>query len=250
MRAVLFDLDGTLVDPAGGITGGIAYALTSVGLPVPAEDELNAMVGPKLSDALLSHTSAGIDQVPAIIDAYRIWYRDRGIAMGRPYPGIASLLESLCAAGVPLAVATQKPQTLASTVLAAHGLLRYFPVVRGSSDDETLLPGDPDYRNGKTEIIAGALVALGTQEAIMVGDRSHDVAGATANGIDTLGVGWGYGAPGELEAAGATAVLENADALGAALRRYLEAPVPRGAVAGRQVAASRAEKTEAPRGAL
>ncbi|MFI5084755.1 MAG: HAD hydrolase-like protein [Actinomycetales bacterium] len=222
MRAVLFDLDGTLVDPAGGITGGVAYALAATGIPVPDDAELAAMVGPKLSDSLLARTGTSPGQVPAVIAAYRDWYRDHGIAMGRPYPGIVELLTDLRRSGVPLGVATQKPQTLAGTVLAAQGLDGFFGVVAGSSDDETLLPGDAGYRNGKTEIIADALARLGCAGAVMVGDRSHDVAGALANGIDCLGAGWGFGAPGELAAAGAAAVVAAPGGLAGALAPYLE----------------------------
>lgn len=214
--AVLFDLDGTLVDPAGGITGGVSHALQAMGLAVPADEVLASMIGPKLSDSLSGMTDAADHQIPELIAIYRQWYVDHGIAMSRVYPGVAELLATLKKASVPLAVATQKPQRLARTVLAHHGLDGFFEVIAGSSDDETLMPGDPGYRSGKTEIIASALAALaegrgaGASAPVMVGDRHQDVRGAAANSLDCIGVAWGFAPDGELEAAGATAVVHSA----------------------------------------
>jgi phosphoglycolate phosphatase len=211
--AALFDLDGTLIDPAGGITEGIAHALQSLGLAVPSDAALAGMVGPKLSDSLLGRTDATAEQVPELISIYRQWYLEHGIAMGRVYPGLVEVLAELQAEGVPLGVATQKPQSLAVTVLRAHGLDSYFQVISGSSDDESILPGQPGYRGGKKEIIAAALAATGADTAVMVGDRAQDVNGAAANGLPCIGVAWGFAEHGELASAGAVAVVQDAAGL-------------------------------------
>ncbi|MCY0905250.1 HAD hydrolase-like protein [Arthrobacter sp. H14-L1] len=220
--AVLFDLDGTLVDPAGGISGGIAHALKQMGLPIPGESVLAAMVGPKLSDALLDLTDAAAAQVPELIRIYRRWYALEGIAMGQVYPGVREVLGDLQERGVALGVATQKPQALAGTVLRAHGLAGYFSAVFGSANDEAQRPSDPGYRSGKKEIIASAAQALaGSRRPIMVGDRAQDVRGALANGLDCIGVTWGFALGGELETAGAAIVVGDAPALLAELNRRL-----------------------------
>ncbi len=219
---VLFDLDGTLVDPAGGISGGIAHALEQLGLPVPGESVLASMVGPRLSDALLDLTEAAAAQVPELIRIYRRWYALEGIAMGRVYPGVREVLEDLQNRGIALGVATQKPQALAETVLRAHGLPGYFSAVLGSADDETLCPEDPGYRSGKTAIISSAAHALaGSSRPVMVGDRAQDVCGALANRLDCIGVQWGFALRGELESAGAAVVVGDAPALLAELNRHL-----------------------------
>lgn len=221
---VLFDLDGTLVDPAGGITGGLAHALAAVGLPVPGIDELNAVIGPKLADALVNMLGVPAGKVDPVIAAYRSWYAEQGMAMSVVYPGIDGLLSLLVDQGVQLAVATQKPEPLARELLAHHGLAGYFVTIRGSHADENLRPGHPGYRPGKTEIIAAALaeasaaaapgVAPGARiDAVMVGDRHQDVHGAGSNGIDCIGVAWGFAAEGELAAAGVSAVVQSADEL-------------------------------------
>ena len=204
---VIFDLDGTLVDPAGGITDGIASALRGLGLPVPGQDLLEAMIGPKLSDSLLNVAQVPAELLDDVIRRYREYYVATGIAQGLLYPGVREVLESFVAAGRPVAVATQKPQGLARTVLEHHGIDGLFHGIHGSADDESAVEGVP---LGKTEIIAAALKDLGTQHALMVGDRAQDVAGAIANGLDCIGVAWGFAPDGELETAGAVGVVETA----------------------------------------
>ncbi|WP_354211849.1 HAD hydrolase-like protein [Arthrobacter sp. UYCu511] len=237
---VLFDLDGTLVDPAGGITGGLEYALAAKGLPVPGPDVLKSMIGPKLADGLINFLGVPHEHVDEVIAVYRGWYMEHGMAMSVVYAGIENLLVQLKDAGVYLAVATQKPEPLAKELLALHGLDTYFHIIRGSHSDENLRPGDPDYRAGKAEIIAAALADsaafaaldaipgtdLNTRadlhtgavvDAIMVGDRHQDVHGASSNGINCIGVAWGFAAEGELEAAGVAAVVHSAEELAAQL---------------------------------
>lgn len=227
---VLFDLDGTLVDPAGGITGGVAYALRSMGLPVPETKVLNMMIGPKLADALVNIAGVPDAQVDGVIAAYRSWYTDHGMAMSQVYPGVRELLTQLKDSGVYLAVATQKPEPLAKKLLAHHDIDTLFHTIRGSHADETLKPGDPQYRPGKTEIVAAALAdtsamaALvatpGTElTAVMVGDRHQDVKGAQTNGLACIGVAWGFAEEGELTAAGAAAVVHSTQELATELAR-------------------------------
>lgn len=212
---VIFDLDGTLVDPAGGITDGIAAALVASGLPVPAPDLLDAMIGPKLSDSLLSVAMVPAEMLDDVIRRYRQYYLATGIAQSRLYPGIKAVLEGFVQEGRPIAVATQKPEGLAQIVLQHHGIASLFQSIRGSSDNESSTDGPI----GKAGIIAGALADLSTQHAVMVGDRAQDVAGAIANGLDCIGVGWGFAPDGELDEAGAVSVVEDTAAMVAAIER-------------------------------
>ncbi|WP_405476157.1 HAD hydrolase-like protein [Paenarthrobacter ilicis] len=207
---VIFDLDGTLVDPAGGITGGISAALTEMGLPVPEQAVLNSMVGPKLSDSLVHLAGVPEGLVDEAIGRYRIHYKESGIAQSKVYPGIRELLQAFTDSGRPIAVATQKPQSIAHLVLDHHGISDFFSAIRGAADDESL---GANTASGKVAIVAAALADLGTHSAVMVGDRHQDVAGAAANGLDCIGVRWGFAFAGELEEAGAVAVVETADQL-------------------------------------
>ncbi|MGO4227626.1 HAD hydrolase-like protein [Arthrobacter sp. YAF34] len=243
---VIFDLDGTLVDPAGGITGGIAAALTELGLPVADKSRMDAMIGPKLSHSLTDIAGVPEALLADAIRIYRAHYVSTGIAQGRLYPGIRGLLEDLMAAGRPIAVATQKPEGLARTVLAHHGIAGLFHSIRGSAADEAAggpqtgsfpggsVPEDSapggSVPEGKAGIVAAALsdLAAGSAEAprpaVMVGDRAQDVAGAAANGLDCIGVGWGFAPDGELQAAGAVEIVHTAAALHATIARLSERP--------------------------
>ena len=228
---VIFDLDGTLVDPAGGITGGIAAALTELGLPVPDKSRMDAMIGPKLSYSLTEIAGVPSELLDNVIRIYRAHYVSTGIAQSRLYPGIRSLLEDFVAAGRPIAVATQKPEGLARTVLAHHGIAGLFHSIRGSAADEAAAgPGTDSVPEGKAGIVAAALSDLAAAvppaagRAVMVGDRAQDVAGAAANGLDCIGVGWGFAPDGELHEAGAVEIVHDTTALHATITRLSERP--------------------------
>ncbi|MBT2587213.1 HAD hydrolase-like protein [Arthrobacter sp. ISL-95] len=204
---VIFDLDGTLVDPAGGITGGISAALREMNLPVPEQAVLNSMVGPKLSDSLLHLANVPSELVDETIERYRSHYRETGIGQSKLYPGIFDLLEFFAETGRPVAVATQKPQSIARLVLEHHKIVDFFVSIRGAADDESL---GANTAPGKVEIVGAALKDLHSQPAVMVGDRHQDVVGALANGLDCIGVSWGFAPEGELEEAGAVALVATA----------------------------------------
>jgi phosphoglycolate phosphatase len=182
---VIFDLDGTLTDSAEGIVASFLHALSHIGAPVPEGDLAAQIVGPPMDDtfrALLFGESA--DEA---IAAFRAEYGSRGWAMNSLFEGIAPLLVDLRDAGVRLAVATSKLETTAHRILAHFGLDQHFEVIAGASPDGS--------RKAKAEVLAHALDQLQPlpDRVLMVGDRSHDVDGAAAHGIDTVVVGWGYG---------------------------------------------------------
>ncbi|GAB3188719.1 HAD hydrolase-like protein [Nesterenkonia suensis] len=217
---VLFDLDGTLVDPAGSITGGIAAALDAHQVPVPDSATLQAMVGPPLAASLLALPGMREELVPDVVEHYRRGYLAHGMAASTVYPGVRDLLAALRAAGATLAVATSKPQPLAERLLEVQGLTAAFDAVAGSSADESV------PHAGKGPILAAALESLGLAPgqapAVMVGDRRFDVEGAHAHGMPCVGVSWGCAPAGELEAAGSDAVVDDAEGLRAALAGLLE----------------------------
>lgn len=216
--AILLDLDGTLVDPAGGITGGIAAALRRNGLPVPPPERLDALVGPPLREGLMTLDGVTARNLSAVIRDYRSRYAEEGMAASRVYPGVRDALTDL-GTDHRLVVATSKPQALARRLLRLQGLDHFFEAVCGSSDDETA-PVPP--HGTKVAAMAEALAAVGHPvRAVMVGDRSFDVAGAVHHGVPGIGVLWGFGGREELLSAGATALCEEARHLPRQCRRLL-----------------------------
>ncbi|MBO0680466.1 HAD-IA family hydrolase [Mycolicibacterium sp. S2-37] len=197
-QLVLFDLDGTLTDSAQGIVASFRHALAEVGAPVPDGDLAARIVGPPMH-----HTLSGMglgDRADAAIAAYRADYTSRGWSMNRTFDGIPPLLEDLRAAGVRLAVATSKAEPTARKILAHFGLDGYFEVIAGASPDGT--------RALKADVVAHAIDQLRPlpERVVMVGDRWHDVEGAARHGIDTVVVGWGYGAADFAEPTAVTAL--------------------------------------------
>ena len=134
---VLFDLDGTIVDSAADITASLAHMFTSLGLDVPSDDVLRSYDGPPLLDSL--RLTAGFDDAEAweALNIYRDHYGEH-VLRSPVFPGVAGVLERLHAAGVPVALATSKPESMARKVLDHAGLTGYFTEITGASDDEEL----------------------------------------------------------------------------------------------------------------
>ncbi len=200
--AVLFDMDGTLVDSQPGIVAAMNATLRALGEPERDPEELRARIGPPLQETIGALLGRAPGEVEDVAEVYRARYRTTMRDGTFVYPGIPELLAGLAAAGHPLAVATSKAQPLAQELLDHLGLGRWFGAVRGPL---------PPSREDKAATIARALDALGTRSAVLVGDRHHDVTGARAHGLATIGAAWGYGGEDELWAAGARAIARSAD---------------------------------------
>jgi len=199
----LVDLDGTIMDSAPGITSTLTRTLERMGLPVPPPSRLLEFVGPPILDGLRDLAGLDPEQSQRALALYRAEYREAGAFDARPYDGVREALEAIRAAGVPLALATSKPETQAVRILAHFGFEDLFAVVAGASDDES--------RSDKADVIAWALALLAeagidASRPVMIGDRVHDVEGAAQHGIPVVFAAWGYGAP--AEAAGAVAVAD------------------------------------------
>lgn len=206
MTIALFDLDGTLTDPKTGITRSIQYALERLGRPVPEADALTWMIGPPLL-AGFTELLGGPEDVPEAVRLYRERYSDVGLFENEVYEGIPALLQTLRSEGVALFLATSKLQVYARRILDHFGLSQFFREAYGS---------ELDNRNAdKRDLIRYILdmERFDPARAVMIGDRKHDVIGAKANGIATIGVTWGYGSPGELLEAGAARLVDEPQGL-------------------------------------
>jgi phosphoglycolate phosphatase len=185
-QLVIFDLDGTLTDSAAGIVSSFRHALAQVGVAVPDDPDLAGLiVGPPMHQTL---RGMGLgDRTDAAIAAYRADYTTRGWELNEVFDDIPELLADLRAAGVRLAVATSKAEPTARKILAHFGLDDHFEVIAGASLD--------GHRATKAEVVGHLLAQFDPvpEHVLMVGDRSHDVDGASHHGIDSVIVEWGYG---------------------------------------------------------
>lgn len=238
---LLFDLDGTLTDPALGITRCIAFALEQMGLEPPAPSQLTWCIGPPLGDSFrtLLHSASEMDSaqthamseasraqaslqnaakpsaasggadgrspseqlvsdeaVAKAIALYRERFREVGMLENELIAGVPEVLAVLAASGHRLFVATSKPHVYARAILKHFDLATHFEAIHGAELDGT--------RSHKADLIAHVLEVerLAPAHTLMIGDRHHDIDGARANSLESIGVLWGYGSQEELEGAG------------------------------------------------
>jgi phosphoglycolate phosphatase len=207
---ILFDLDGTLVDSAPGITASVAFALSHFGIFPETREELLRFIGPPLSDSFKRFYGFSEERAGEAVDLYRVRYRESGVYEFSVYEGIGEALSALNAAGLTCAVATSKPGVFAETVLEKSGLKRYFAFVAAAELDDAE-GRKRRLRMEKKDVIEYCLESLGVADkkrVLMVGDRKHDIVGAHLAGVDSLGVLFGFGSREELEEAGADHIAE------------------------------------------
>lgn len=191
---VFFDLDGTLTDPALGITNAVMYALKHFGVDVADRQTLYPFIGPPLKESFEKFYQMTAEQADEALRQYRVYFSDTGLYENTVYNGIPALLQGLCDSGCKVVLATSKPAVYAERILEHFDLKRYFAFVSGSE-----LNGE---RVEKADVIRYALDALDitdTSQVIMVGDRCFDVEGAAACGVAAVGVTYGYGDKAELK---------------------------------------------------
>jgi phosphoglycolate phosphatase len=197
---ILFDLDGTLVDPKPGLIASIQYALRKLGHAVPPAEELLWMIGPPFRVSFPKLLGSA-DRVEEAIAHYRESYARGAMFDAIVYDGIRDTLAALRAAGHRLIVATSKPHRYARPIVEHFGLGVHFHAVHGPE-----LDGTNDH---KADLIAHILRREGVDPgaALMIGDRAFDVTAAARNGMRAVGVTWGYGSVEEL--AGAAALCDS-----------------------------------------
>lgn len=215
---LLFDLDGTLTDPMVGITSSVQYALEKFEIHVRYLKELIPFIGPPLAESFQKFYGFSKEDAEKAIQYYREYYAPKGIFENEVYEGIPEMLAHLTEAGFTLLVATSKPTVFARKVLKHFGMEDYFSFVGGSELDGS--------RTKKAEVISYILKTCGIEakEAIMIGDRRHDIEGGKACGLESVGVLYGYGTEQELTEAGADHIIRTVAELEDYLRNQGENP--------------------------
>ncbi len=200
-KTILFDLDGTLIDPAVGITNSIGYALKKLGITPPPPQELYSFIGPPLYISFSQLPGISPQDVQKAVDYYREYFSTTGINEQTLYPGIADMIKELYQAGKTIILATSKPEKFAKIIVENHGLTNYFTFIAGATMD--------GERNEKADVISYALEQAEITDlcsTVMVGDRKHDIIGAKICNIDSIAVLYGYGSEAELIKHGADCI--------------------------------------------
>ncbi|CYU82895.1 HAD family hydrolase [Streptococcus suis] len=201
-QTILFDLDGTFTDSGQGILNSVAYALEKMGIEEPDTANLNRFIGPPLYESFSRFYQLSPEDTQSAVDAFRVYFKEKGMFENQLYPGIIPLLEELRTAGKTLVIATSKPEIFAKQILEHFGIAHYFDVIAGASLDSS--------RISKADVIGYAINQLEAfpKHAVMIGDREHDIEGARMHQLPAIGVLYGYGSKQEFEKAGATMIVE------------------------------------------
>lgn len=208
-KNIFFDLDGTITEPAMGITNGIKYALSKYDIHVEDRALLYPFIGPPIRDSFKEFYAFSDEQVEEAVAYYREYYSTQGILENEIMPGMEEALIRLKNAGCKLYIATSKPEIYAIQILENLKLDKYFEIIAGG-----LLDGSRDNKN---QIIHYLLDKAGIdvqseeiRNTVMVGDRKFDVLGANFFNMDNIAVTFGYGDRKEFEECGAMKIVDTA----------------------------------------
>lgn len=200
-KILLIDVDGTLVDSFPGIRDSFLYALDNNGIHRPTKQEIARIPGPPMSQTMANLGLKG-EVLDATLRSYLQHQANGGWSNAHAFPGMKKLLARWRKQGIVLSTATSKSMESAQRILTHFDMLPYFHV---------LAAADPDTgRQGKSMVIDYALtqlnevpeiarwrqhtgLSLDPGKLLLIGDRIHDVEGASAHGITSVLVGWGYG---------------------------------------------------------
>lgn len=211
-RAAIFDMDGTILDTLADLRESVNAALRREGFPERTTEEVRAFVGNGAARLIGRAVPAGTDEATTrrVLDFYRPYYEAHAQIRTAPYPGVPEAMAALRAAGVKLAVVSNKPDG-ATRKLAARYFPGVFDAVIGARDGVAVKPS-PD-------LLAEAMNALGVrpEETVYVGDSDVDIATAKNAGTDVLSVAWGFREETFLRAHGAKRIVRSAAELSAAI---------------------------------
>jgi phosphoglycolate phosphatase len=206
-KLLLFDFDGTVIDNSEGIFNCVNYAADKLGLPRPAQSDLRAFVGPPLYDSFAKYMGADHETALKLVDAYRERYAPQGINEAVLYPGMSEMLAALQAQGYTLAVCSGKPRDFVMRIARRLGIFDRFSGFYCTTFADTGLK--------KEDYIRQAMAQFGASQAetLMIGDTKSDVLAAKKAGVESVGVTYGFAAPGELEACAPEYYAESVPAL-------------------------------------
>jgi phosphoglycolate phosphatase len=210
VRAVLFDIDGTLLDTRDAWVAAFDAGLAAIHKSSIPGSEAARWIGTPIEVIYAERSGLAEDELAAAVRAFQRVEADSVREGMRPYPRIREALAELGA--WKLAAVTNKRQDTAVEALRVAGLLPLFALVLGGDSVPRKKPApDPVLR-------AAMMLGVAPGECVVVGDTENDVSAGKAAGARTIGVTWGYGTRARLEAAGADYLIETPDALPPLLR--------------------------------
>jgi phosphoglycolate phosphatase len=189
VQAIIFDLDGTLVDSAEDLRAAVNRLFHTLDLRPIKADEIKAMIGDgvlKLVERALVAADADPAQKDTLLPRFLELYQASPATRTRCYPGVVETLKALRQKDFRLAVVTNKPVSATNKILEALSLAEFFPVVIGG---DSLPQRKPDPAQ---LLEAARQLGVDVDQTLMVGDNIHDVEAAHAAGMRCVAVSYGY----------------------------------------------------------
>lgn len=181
IQAVLFDLDGTLIDTNELIIQTFQTVLDERFPGKYSRETILPFLGPPLYETFQQVDPTQVDD---LIDAYRKWNMENHDAMVQAFPGVVETLENLHARGIKLAIVSTKRNEMIERALNLMNVRQYFTAVIGLDDVKNAKP-DPE-----PVLLALSKLEVKPEHALMVGDNFHDIVAARAAGVDSVAVAW------------------------------------------------------------
>lgn len=186
-KAIIFDVDGTLINPEEGVCRAVNYVIQKHGLLSISENDLKAFNGPPIHKSFKKHYNITDNEINALVESFRNRYKNEDLFFAYVYPGIYNLLDKLVEKGYKIGIATYKRQDYANKLMKHFSFDEYASAICGS---------DADNKLTKKDIIVNCLKELEIDDysqSIMIGDSDNDAIAARNLGIDFLGVTYGFG---------------------------------------------------------
>lgn len=189
IRAVIFDLDGTLMDTAGEIATALARTFGEMGLPALPKKSVEALIGrgvPSLVERALAQVGAPGGDIHGAVERFEGHYAQTVGTASDLFPGVMAGLRSLKERGMPMGVVTNKPRFFTEKLLDQAGVAAFFTAVVAGDD------GIPKKPRGDMLLAACATMGSASGETLMLGDSDNDILAARAAGCPVWCVPYGY----------------------------------------------------------
>ena len=204
MKAILFDLDGTLIDSSEGITRSAQYALAHYGIDEPDLKKIYFFIGPPLMNTFMNHYGFSKEKAVEAVAVYRERYQDTGIFECSLYPGVKECIEELKKRGYMIGMASSKPEASCKRILEHFGILELFDDVVGATFD-----GKIDTKEEVLNEVMRRWSDIPREEMCLIGDTMFDIEGANQVGVPSIAVSFGFGNVDEMLKAGAKTVVDD-----------------------------------------
>lgn len=185
-RAVLFDLDGTLLDTSKGVVSSVKYTIKELGFMMPSEEELESFIGPPIKNKMMEMYHLTEDEALKAMNTFRTHYAVSDLFKADVYDGLEKVLKDLRKEGYHLGVATYKREDMAQSLLKKKEISKYFDVIHGA---------DAEGKLSKADVVNLCIRDLDVENhnVIMIGDSSNDAVGAEKADTKFIGVTYGFG---------------------------------------------------------